>query len=152
MTPTATQSPLKVEQLQQLANDPAATRSLIDSVLLALAGTDEEAQWASEALENCGTPSVATLPVLTSHIKHPAELIASWSCKLLARIGHEASAAEPLLVEALVCRTEELVREEAARALGQLGNLSTAARTALTTASITGGPRLKRLATASLGG
>ena len=143
---------LKVDQLQRVANDPAETLRQIRSVLSSLVGSEEEAQWANEALENCGPPTADFVPTIADFLKHPAELVASWACKLLARVGYAASTAEPDLVAVLNCRHEELVREEAARALGELENLSEAARNALTTAAQTGGPRLKRLATASLGG
>ena len=152
MTSIATASRLNVHQLQQVANDPTETLRQLPSVLLSLAGSEEEAGWASEALENCGPPTAAQVPIIAAFVKHPAELVASWACKLLARIGHGASPAESELVSVLNSRSEQLVREEAARALGQLDCLSDAARTALTTAAQKGGPRLKRLATASLGG
>ena len=144
-------SGLKVDQLQRMANDSAETVRHIASVLQSLAGSDEEAQWASEALENCGSPAAADVGTIACFVKHPAELVASWACKLLSRLGAQASMAESELVAALACRQEVLVREEAARALGELNRLSESARAALTTAAQNGSPRLKRLATASLG-
>ena len=148
----AIDSGLKVEQLQLLANDVDQTHRQLESVLSSLAGTEEEAQWANEALENCGAPPVATVQTLTRLLSHSDELIASWACKLLGRQGAAATSAQSQLVDTLSADGRELVREEAARALGQMGNLSEAAQAALTNAAAHGGPRLKRLAAASLGG
>ena len=120
-------------------------------MLHALAGSDEQVQWACEALENCGEPQPEVLATIAPLISHPDELVASWACKLVARAGSEASWTESILTEALSARTEESVREEAARALGRIGATSTAAHEALAAAARQGGPRLKRLATASLG-
>ena len=150
--PNATESGLKIEQLKRLSNDALQTHRQLESVLWSLAGTDEEAQWASEALENCGAPANTAVASLVPFTQHPSELVASWACKLLGRLGPAASGAEEQLIAALSQRSEQLVREEAARALGELGNPSDAARAALTAAASHGGPRLKRLATASLGG
>lgn len=133
-----------------MANEPTATLAQIGSVLHALTGSEEQAQWASEALENCGEPHAEALATIAPLIKHPDELVANWACKLVARSGPEASWTEPFLTEALSARTEESVREEAARALGQIGATSAAAHEALAAAARQGGPRLKRLATASL--
>lgn len=142
---------LTVEHLQRMAGEPAETLSRIDAVLHALTGSDEEAQWASEALENCGKPTSDSLAAIAPLIQHPAELVASWACKLVARSESEAAWMEPFLIEALSARTEEIVREEAARALGRIGANSVAAHEALQAAARSGGPRLKRLATVSLG-
>jgi hypothetical protein len=70
----------------------------------------------------------------------------------LARLGSDARSVAALVTHVLATRREETVREEAARALGQFGEISAATRAALTDAALHGGPRLKRLATASLGG
>lgn len=145
-------SGLTVKQLQLLANQPAETWARLEEVLCALAGAEEEAQWACEALENCGPPPSDSLRVAGPLIGHPNELVASWACKLVARASVEAHWAEPFLIEALSAHRPKLVREEAARALGSVGPTSVAAREALTVAALEGGPRLKRLATASLGG
>ena len=67
-------------------------------------------------------------------------------------MGTGAAESEAALIAALHGRTENLVREESARALGEIGPLSDAARTALTQAAHHGTPRLQRLAAASLGG
>lgn len=134
-----------------MANEPAEALAHLAAVLHALTGSDEQAQWACETLENCGQPPSDTLPAIAPLIKHPAELVAAWTCKLVARSGHEALWMEPFLTQALTARTEESVREEAARALGRIGATSVAAREALATAARQGGPRLKRLATESLG-
>ena len=150
--PNVTASGLKIEQLRLLANDAQQTHRQLEAVLCSLAGSDEEAQWASEALENCGAAPLETVPAVASFVQHADELVASWACKLLARQGTGAQSAQAQLVAALTQDSRELVREEAARALGQVGNHTEAARAALMTAAAQGSPRLKRLATASLGG
>jgi HEAT repeats len=149
---SAIDSGLTIDQLRSLANAPQQTLAQIVAVLQALSGSVEAAQWAGEALENCGVPPASAAVSIAQHTEHPDELVASWACKLLARLGRDGATAEKQLVCALTTRQELLVREEAARALGQLGTLSESARTALTAAAQQGGPRLKRLATASLGG
>lgn len=149
--PNATVPGLTIEQLRSLANDAEQTQRQLKSVLASLAGSAEEAQWAGEALENCGVPQPEATASLATLANHPDELVASWACKLLARIGVAASQAEEALVTALTRHNGQLVREEAARALGELENLSAATRAALMTAAAQGGPRLKRLANASLG-
>ena len=148
----ATASALTVERLKLLANDAEQTHAHIEAVLSSLEGSEEQAQWASEALENCGVPPRSSVHCLAALTRHRSELVAFWACKLLARLGHAASVSEEQLVVALAQRPENSVREEAARALGELGSLSEAARTALATAAAHGSPRLKRLAAASLGG
>ncbi len=83
-------------------------------------------------------------------LKHDDALVVSWTCKLLTRMEQSASSAQPHLVEILMNHSDQLVREEAARALGVQAELSSAARSALEQAATDGGPRLKRLATAAL--
>lgn len=147
----ATANELSIDQLRQLANDPQATLAQLPAVLISLSCQDEERiQWASEALENCGVPSTLQVNELISMLKHNDALVASWTCKLLARMEQFASAAQPQLVELLISHSDQLVREEAARALGVQAELSSAARSALEQAATDGGPRLKRLATAAL--
>lgn len=147
----ATATELSIEQLRQLANDSSATLAQLTAVLISLSSPDEERiQWASEALENCGVPSTSQLNDMMQMLKHDDALVASWTCKLLARIEQSASAAQPQLVELLKSHSDQLVREEAARALGVQAELSSAARSALEQAATDGGPRLKRLATAAL--
>lgn len=148
---SACRDPLTVESLQRLANDSDQTLKQLASVLNSLDGNEEQAQWASEALENCGSPAPSDMGLLIEATAHPSELVASWACILLARLGSAATAAESCLAKAVETRTESIVREEAARALGTLGTLSATTRNILTTAAAQGSPRLKRLATAALG-
>ena len=148
----ATVTELSLDQLRQLANDPESTMAQLTSVLLSLSGQDEErVQWACEALENCGVPSAQQVGQLVPLLKHSDALVVSWTCKLLTRIGHAAQPAQSSLVELLSGHCDPLVREEAARALGAMAELTSAARSALEQAATDGGPRLKRLATAALG-
>lgn len=148
---SATATELSIDQLRELANDTDATLAQLPSVLLSLPGDDEERmQWACEALENCGVPAASQLNQLLPFLKHPDDLVVSWTCKLLARLEQAAAAAQPGLVEVLKCHGDQFVREEAAQALGLLAELSPAARSALEQAATDGGPRLKRIATAAL--
>ncbi len=148
----ATATELSIDQLRELAGDPDATLAQLTSVLGSLVGQDEERiQWSCEALENCGVPSASQLGDLIPLLKHPDALVVSWTCKLLARMEHAAAAAQPALVDVLRLHSDQLVREEAARALGVQAELSAAARSALEQAAMDGGPRLKRIATAALG-
>lgn len=147
-----TESILSIDQLKDWANVPEQTLAHLVQVLISLSGEDEVCQWAIEALENCGVPSRELTSTIAKLVTHQDELIASWCCKLLARQGLDGAAAEPALIRALTTRSEALVREEAARALGQIGSVSKEARAALMSAAQNGGPRLNRLATASLGG
>lgn len=147
-----TESTLTIDQLKELANAPELTTAQLISVLCSLAGDEDVCQWASETLENCGTPAQDATLSIAQFVAHGDELIASWSCKLLARQGQDGTASEHELTRALALRSEVLVREEAARALGQIGFVSSEARAALLAAAQNGWPRLKRLATASLGG
>lgn len=152
MPGATTSSTLSIAQLQLCANDAQQTWKQLDSVLNALSVSEESAQWASEALENCGNPLPGSATTIVAQLSNPDQLIASWACKLLARMGAGAAAYETALVAALEGRTETLVREESARALGEIGQLSDTARNALTLAAKHGSPRLQRLAAASLGG
>ena len=149
---SVTLSILSIDQLKAIASSPEQTHAQIEAVLFSLAADGEVCQWACEALENCDAPPVSTVDCITRLVAHEDPLVASWSCKLLARIGRDAIAAEQALVNALSARSQELVREEAARALGLIGATSSSARAALTSAAQNGGPRLQRLATAYLGG
>ncbi len=149
---SATATALSIEQLRELANDPAATLAKLCSVLSSLAGDDEErVQWACEALENCGVPDVEQLNELLPLLRHEDSLVASWSCKLLARMEQASMPAQPVLVELLRCHGDQLVREEAARALGVHAELSSAARSALEQAATDGGPRFKTISHCCLG-
>lgn len=148
---SATATALSIEQLRELANAPATTLAKLSSVLCSLAGDDEDrVQWACEALENCGVPEQTHVNELLPMLKHDDALVVSWTCKLLARMEQSSAPAQPALVELLRCHSDQLVREEAARALGVQADLSSAARSALEQAATDGGPRLKRLATAAL--
>lgn len=147
----ATATELSTEQLRDLANDPTSTLAQLPSVLCSLAGNDEErVQWACEALENCGVPGVSQVSDLVRLLKHDDALVVSWTCKLLTRMEHESAPAQATLVELLRLHSDQLVREEAARALGVQAELTSAARSALEQAATDGGPRLKRIATAAL--
>jgi len=148
---STTKGALAVESLQALANDSAQTLQQLENVLDSLAGSDEQAQWAAEALENCEAPAASQCGLLIEATAHPSELVASWACILLARLGSAATAAEKPLAQAVQSRTETLVREEAARALGTLGALSPTTREILSTAAAQGSPRLKRFAVTALG-
>ena len=115
----ATALELSIDQLRQLANDPTTTLAQLPAVLTSLMGQDEERiQWACEALENCGVPQASQVNELVPMLKHDDALVASWTCKLLARMEQASSPAQPYLVELLKNHSDQLVREEAARALG----------------------------------
>ncbi len=144
---------LSVVQLRALANSPDETLTQLVAVLHQLASDDEETiQWASESLENCGAPRPEHLTALSEGLRSSSPLVATWSCKLLARMGTEAQGAQSQLAYALASNENMLVREEAARAIGLVGPISPAARATLEKAASEGSPRLKRLATAALGG
>lgn len=147
----ATATELSIDQLRDLANDPEQTLAQLASVLSSLTGDNEErVQWACEALENCGVPEPAQVAGLVCFLKHADSVVVSWACKLLARMEDESAPAQPALVELLRSHDDQLVREEAARALGVQAELSAAARGVLEQAAMDGGPRLKRIATAAL--
>ncbi len=134
-----------------LANDPDATATQLPAVLNSLSGNDEDQlQWACETLENCHAPGAKQLPELLPFLKHDDALVVSWTCKLLTRMQPVAEAAQAALVDLLSRHPNELVREEAARALSVQTELTSAARVALEQAATDGGPRLKRIATAAL--
>ncbi len=111
-------SSLSIEQLRHLANDPDATATQLPAVLNSLSGNDEDQlQWACETLENCHAPGAKQLPELLPFLKHDDALVVSWTCKLLTRMQPVAEAAQAALVDLLSRHPNELVREEAARAL-----------------------------------
>ncbi len=143
-------SGLTLDELKQLATAPEQALEKLSALLSSLSQSEEVTQWAIEALENCGVPAAHQTSILIAHLKSEDEIVAAWSCKLLARMNTAATSAQAELIKAL-SRKELLVKEEAARALGEIGSLTPMAREALQAVAETDSPRLKRLALASLG-
>jgi len=139
------------DTLQLWANDPEAARANLTSIFVALDSDESLAAWATEALENCGSPLETDIEFLSRSCNEHRGDVAYWACKLIGRLGPEANEHQKELTAALQSnQATEATRQQAAIALGKLGALNEATRQALNEAAQSKDPRLSRLAQQSL--
>ncbi len=138
------------ERLSQV--EPAEMRAAA-LVLVEACGDESEAvrEAAASALEELGVPSPEQLEGLIGLLTGDKADVAYWAATLIGRLGPDAAAAVPALVEALQGSPYQNVRQRAAWALGKIGPGAAAAREALRAAAASEDPRLARLAEGAIG-
>jgi len=140
-----------LERLKELMTDPAATNQQLVAVLLTMLDEQEEVRaWASDVLESVEEPAVGWAPQLAELTRHVNAPVAGWACKLLGKMGDQASGYQTALARALAQHAAISVRQLAALALKSIPNLSQETVLALHTAASDADPRLSRLATDAL--
>jgi HEAT repeats len=139
------------ERLQELVRDPAEANKQLIAVLLTMLDEDEEVRaWASDVLTVVEEPFREWAPQLAELTRHVNAPVAGWSCKLLGRLGDEATRYQASLTQALTQHAEKSVRQLAALALKSVPKLTKETIIALKAAASDADPRLSRLATEAL--
>lgn len=141
-----TSSSIDPHTLQQWANDPAAATAHVTELLECLRGEGSSIDWATEALENCGPPSTAHLAALQVSAGDAHPDVSSWACRLIGRMGADASPAEATLVSVLTQHASAETRRQSALALSKLDKLSAESLSALQQAAHSTDARLARAA------
>lgn len=140
----AAQQRAAAQALAQLGEGGAgAAAAMVQAV-----GSDDETvqNWLTSALESLGPPpetSVSELAILLASA-HPD--VAYWAATLLGRLHAKAAPAVAALVKLLADGKHLPARQQAAKALGQIGAAATSAAAALESAAASDDKRLARLA------
>lgn len=98
---SATESIPSIEALQAWAKNPIAAFDHLSELLACLSRDSEEADWATEALENCGIPPVEALDLLLASLRSKSPDVVYWSCKLIGRMQRSDRKIEDSLVPLL---------------------------------------------------
>ncbi len=140
-----------LERLKELVADPIEANKQLIAVLLTMLDENEEVRaWASDVLSAVEEPSSTWAPQLAELTRHVNAPVAGWACKLLGRLGAQATGYQTWLTQALSKHPEKSVRQLAALALKSIPDLSTETIAALKAAASDTDPRLSRLATDAL--
>ena len=140
-----------LERLKELVADPVEANKQLIAVLLTMLDENEEVRaWSSDVLTNVEFPSSHWAPQLAEMTRHVSAPVAGWACKLLGRLGSEATRYQSSLAQALSQHAEKSVRQLAALALKSVPNLSKETVLSLKVAASDADPRLSRLASDAL--
>ncbi len=136
-----------LDQLQIWANDPDSARSNLRSLLTAVERDEALLDWATEALENCGSPDAKELAFLNQQLASPSEDVVYWSCKLIARMGASANGCQESLCRMLGNdKHSDAVKQQVLNALGKIGELKPSCVAAIRVCSQVAEPKLAGLA------
>ncbi len=142
---------LPLERLKILAADAAAANQQLIAVLLTMLDENEEVRaWASDTMSNVEQPSSELAPQLAELTRHVNAPLAGWACKLLGKMGAQATPFQSSLVAALMGHAEKSVRQLAALSLKSIPNWTQETVAALKSAASDADPRLSRLAVDAL--
>ena len=142
---------ISIERLQEIAGDPSLAAKSIRLLLNAMRSEDEEIRaWASDGLQQIEQPDPALASELAELCDSTMAPIAGWACKLLSRLGEQATDYQSAVTHTLGTHPEITVRQEAALALGAIPQLDAASIAALRQAAKSTDARLSRLATQAL--
>ena len=140
-------SELSVKEIRLLINDPSEVEAEIESLLITMASQDEEVcAWASDALHGVGYVPEEIADVISDYCLHDVAPVASWACKLIAKLGTQAKMYQNAVAEALATHPSVAVRQQAAVALGKIPGLTIETFEKLEVAAASEDPRLSRLA------
>ena len=140
-----------LERLKELVADQIEANKQLIAVLLTMLDENEEVRaWASDVLTSVEEPSIEWAPQLAELTRHVNAPLAGWACKLLGRLGKEATRYQSSLAQAVSQHPEKSVRQLAALALKSVPNLNHDTVVALKAAASDADPRLSRLATDAL--
>jgi HEAT repeats len=121
----------KSEQLQLWANDPDLARKNLRSILSAVESDESLIDWATEALENCGSPAHDELEFLQNQLQSSSNDVIYWACKLIGRMGPFANPCQPALCQVATSESSDAVKQQALIALGRVGTLKDESRISL---------------------
>ncbi len=142
---------LTLEQVRQIAGGAEPAGPHVVSLLSMLgSGEEEERAWASDALQTIDATPGEIAEVVAAECKNSIPAVAAWACKLVAKLGAQATSYQSCIIECLNGHAELSVRQQAAWALAQIPELNSAAIAALERAATSADPRLKRLAMSAL--
>ncbi len=148
---TVTGNCIPLARLRELAADPAAADQQLIAVVLTMLDEDEEVRaWASDVLTNVEQPAPKLAPQLVELTRHVDAPVAGWACKLLGRLGSQATQYQHALANAMLTHTDLSVKQLAALALQNVPELSQATLDALRVAASSTDSRLSRLAEQAL--
>lgn len=115
-----------------------------------LSADGEVRDWSVAALEQMGPPAATDVVPLRSLLSSDNELQAYWAATLLGRIGSEANAAVDDLARLVRESPSSAVRQRAAGALGQIGEVTPTVVDSLKHAAACDDTRLSRIANDAL--
>ena len=140
-----------LERLKELVADQVEANKQLIAVLLTMLDENEEVRaWASDVLTSVEEPSVEWAPQIAELTRHVNAPVAGWACKLLGRLGNDATRYQSSLANAVRQHPEQSVRQLAALALKSVPTLTQDTVLALKAAASDADPRLSRLATDAL--
>ena len=140
-----------LERLKELVADQVEANKQLIAVLLTMLDENEEVRaWASDVLTSVEEPSVEWAPQIAELTRHVNAPVAGWACKLLGRLGNDATRYQSSLANAVRQHPEKSVRQLAALALKSVPTLTQDTVLALKAAASDADPRLSRLATDAL--
>ena len=140
-----------LERLKELVADQVEANKQLIAVLLTLLDENEEVRaWASDVLTSVEEPSVEWAPQIAELTRHVNAPVAGWACKLLGRLGNDATRYQSSLANAVRQHPEKSVRQLAALALKSVPTLTQDTVLALKAAASDADPRLSRLASDAL--
>lgn len=139
-----------VEELRRIASTPGEAGKFVIALLATLEDDDEEVRaWASDALQSIDSPPREHALMIAESCGNKQSAVAAWACKLIAKL-HDVGEHQAAIARALNQHPSISTRQEAAAALGRIGNLNAASLESLRKASTSTDPRLKRLAEEAL--
>ncbi len=140
--------------LKEWLQSPAIAMHHLVELFDAVSCDDETSiELATEALENCGPPTVSELDFLRRQLESQNGQRVYWACTLLGRMRRDANELQNAIVGVLSnsnSKAELAAEERAAWCLGQIGGLNAGSKSALKTRLKTATPRLQRLIAAAL--
>lgn len=144
MSPDA---PLRIEAAEYFGTHPEMVPAAIIPLCRAVVDDEEQVgQWATSALEDCGSPPTEEQEALVDLLTDTHADVVYWAATLLGRLEHQAQPAVAPL-SGLATRHESAnVRQRALWALGKIGDRSDIVRTALDDPIHQKNPRSARVA------
>lgn len=144
-------SALTLEQLQRLASGSEPVTEHVIDLLGAMQSSEEESRaWASDALQTLEVLPCELADQVAERCGSPNAAVAAWACKLLTKLGSDATNYQSAIVACLNDHPVLSTRQQAALALASVPALGSAAIDALRRAAESDDPRLKRLASSAL--
>lgn len=135
---------LSEETLQSWARNPEQAIAHLRQILEQLPCHEDRLQgWITEALENCGSPTVAQLEELRKCFSSMNDEQAYWIATLIGRMQGQGVTASDLLIHIMKRSTHDIQSKlRAIWAAKQIGTLSTGLRDALKTLATSSDSRL----------
>ena len=142
---------LTLEKLRRLAagDEPAETHVM--ELLESMRSQDEEVRaWTSDALQTVEVLPKELARNVADMCLQPSAAVSAAACRLLVKLGDEATQYQAAIVACLTQHPEITARQQAALALSSVAGLTPETLAALREAAESPDPRLKRLASNAL--